>query len=161
MLYLYLVDDNPAKEFSYPSSLYCVKQLEDLAISNESVVQLRHRDGFDRKYKCYCSRKPNSNIYNDDHSEHLEGNKPDQICINSSNASAELKWESYGLVTETTRIVIKPNGAPLPSQQAHKISLDKFKTYDRNTVERYATDFLKILSYVNINALFLTAWHYR
>jgi transitional endoplasmic reticulum ATPase len=122
VLYLYLVDDNPAKEFSYPSTLYCVKQLEDLAISNESVVQLRHRDGFDRKYKCYCSRGSGGHIYNDDHSEHVE----------------ELKWESYGLVTENTRIIIKPNGAPLPSQQPHKISLAKFNTYDRNTVESLA-----------------------
>lgn len=137
MLYLYLVDDNPAKEFSYPSTLYCVKQLEDLAISNESVVQLRHRDGFDRKYKCYCSRGSGGHIYNDDHSEHVEGTKQSICCfLSRSNLSVELKWESYGLVTENTRIIIKPNGAPLPSQQPHKISLAKFNTYDRNTVER-------------------------
>lgn len=74
MLDLYLVDDNSAKEFSYPSSLYCVKQLEDLAVSSESIVQLRHRDGFDRKYKCYCSRGSNVHIYNEDHSERIEGN---------------------------------------------------------------------------------------
>ncbi len=53
------------------------------------------------------------------------------------NFPSELKWESYGLITENTKIIIKPYGALLPTQRANKINFDKFKTYDRNTVERY------------------------
>ena len=135
VLYLYLIDDHPAKEFSYPSALYCVKQLEDLAVCNESIVQLRHRDGFDRKYKCHCSRVSNNYIYSEFHSEHAEGNC--QSFSPRAKTFVELKWVSFGIVTENTRIIIKPHGALMPSQRANKIDLEKFSTYDRNTVETY------------------------